>query len=159
MAMRVGLGTDIHKLTRGNGLWLGGVKIPCNLTAKATSDGDVLLHALVDALLGAAGLGDIGERYPESKATPGESSARFVREVVADLNVRGMRPVNVDLVVDLERPRLGPWKPRMRDAVADLLGIDPARVNVKAKTGEGLGPIGWSEAISAQAVVLVETLQ
>ena len=158
MSLRIGFGTDLHRLAPGDGLWIGGVKVPCGVAAQATSDGDVLLHALVDALLGAAGLGDIGECYPEAKARPGEPSSRFVRETVAVLRERGMRVVNVDLVVDLERPKLGGWKETVKANVAGLLGVDPALVNVKAKTGEGLGPVGNGEAVAAQAAALVEIL-
>lgn len=157
MSTRIGFGTDLHRLVPGDGLWIGGIKIPCGFAAVAVSDGDALLHALADALLGAAGLGDIGDRYPESSVTPGEASSRYVREILADLGRRGLRIVNVDLVVDLERPKLGEWKARIRESVAGVLGIDSARVNIKAKSGEGVGPVGHGEAIGAQAAVLVET--
>lgn len=156
MSMRIGFGTDLHRLEAGEGLWLGGVLVPCRYAAVAVSDGDALLHALVDALLGAAGLGDIGERYPETKTAPGEPSSRYVREVADDLAGRGMRVVNVDMVIDLERPRLAEWKTAIRDSVAELLGLDAGRVNVKAKSGEGAGPVGRGEAVAAQAAVLVE---
>ena len=156
MAMRVGLGSDLHRLKAGDGIRLGGVAIPCSFACDAVSDGDVLLHALVDALLGALGLGDIGEHFPESVVRRGEDSRRFVREVMAMLEARKVRVVNADCIIDLERPKLSGWKKDMRESVALLLNIDPSRVNVKAKTGEGLGPIGLGQAVAAQAVVLVK---
>ena len=156
MTMRIGFGTDLHRLVPGDGLWIGGIRIPCGFSADAVSDGDALLHALADALLGAAGLGDIGERYPESRVTPGEASSRYVREIMGDLGTKEMRVVNADLIVDLENPKLGEWKASIRESVAGLLGIDSNRVNIKAKSGEGLGLVGRGEAMGAQAAVLVE---
>ncbi len=158
MAFRIGLGNDIHVLEPGNGIMLGGMLIPCHKGVKAVSDGDVLLHALVDALLGAACLGDIGEHYPESDIDEGEPSARFVREVAALLKARGMRPVNVDTIIHLEEPYLSPYKKPIAEKIAELLEIAPDRVNVKAKTSEKLGPVGQGKAVAAEAIVLVELL-
>lgn len=154
--LRVGLGTDSHRLRPGGGIRLGGVDIPCAFACEAVSDGDVLLHALVDAILGALGLGDIGECYPESAVRPGEDSRRFVTEILALPGAAGVRLVNVDCVIHLERPRLAEWKPRIRDGMAALLGVAPSRVNVKAKTAEGLGPVGEGREVAAQVVVLLE---
>ena len=154
--LRVGFGTDLHRLVEGNGLWIGGVLIPCPFSSEAVSDGDVLLHALVDALLGASGLGDIGEWFPESSVKPGQASAAFVDAVMEKLRERSVEIVNVDATVDLQNVRLAEWKPAIRENVASLLGIDSARVNVKAKTAERLGPIGEGVAIAAQAVVLLD---
>lgn len=156
MDVRVGLGNDTHRLEQGSGLRIGGVPVACAFASVAVSDGDVLLHALVDALLGAAGWGDIGDRYPENKTERGADSSRFVREVMLDLTLRGARVGNVDCVVELEKPRLGGLKETIRRNIAALLEVDESRVGVKAKTAEGLGPIGRSEAFSAQAVVLLE---
>ncbi len=152
--LRVGFGTDVHVLRSGTGVTLGGVVVPCAYGCEAVSDGDVVLHALVDAMLGCAGLGDIGEYFPAGKATPGESSARFVRETLALLGEAGVRLVNVDCVIDVEVVRLGKVKGEIRASVAALLGVDVGRVNVKAKTGEGVGAVGEGRAVSAQAVVL-----
>ena len=153
---RVGFGTDLHRLAEGDGLWIGGVLIPCPFSCEAVSDGDVLLHALVDALLGACGLGDIGEWFPESAVEQGQASAAFVHAVMGTLRERGVGIVNVDATVDLQNVRLAEWKPAIRENVASLVGIEPARVNVKAKTAERLGPIGEGAAIAAQAVVLLD---
>ncbi|MDR3210561.1 MAG: 2-C-methyl-D-erythritol 2,4-cyclodiphosphate synthase [Planctomycetota bacterium] len=156
MSARVGFGSDIHRLEAGNGLWLGGILIPCSYQAVAHSDGDALLHALVDAIIGALGQGDIGDHYPESKTTPGEASSRFVREVVATSKSEGWRFANVDMVIDLENPRLAEWKEKIRQNIAALLGIEKELVNIKAKTREGIGAVGKGKAVSAQAVVLLE---
>jgi 2-C-methyl-D-erythritol 2,4-cyclodiphosphate synthase len=120
------------------------------------SDADVVLHAVADALLGAAALGDIGEYYPDSDpAWKGLDSARLLTEVVARVAAAGWRPVNCDLIIHAQEPRLGPHKPAVRANVARLLGIDASAVNVKAKTGEHVGPIGRAEAIACEAIVLV----
>lgn len=156
MSFAVGVGTDVHRLEPGSGIPLGGVVVPCDKACVAVSDGDVLLHALTDALLGGMGQGDIGERYPESKVGKGESSRRFVEETMLLLEARGGRVVNVDCTVDLERPRLASWKMRIRDSVAALLRVSPGKVNIKAKTAEGLGSVGNGEAVSAQVVALLE---
>lgn len=156
MRFRIGLGTDLHRLQPGNGLRLGGFFIPCEYSCIAMSDGDVLLHSVTDALLGALALGDLGDHFPESKVTHGEDSRRFVRETLQLLANLGARPINVDCVVDLERPRLSPWKNGIRQSLADALGIPFDCASVKAKTAEGFGDIGQSRAIAAQAVVLVE---
>lgn len=156
MAFRIGFGTDLHRLVPGDGIWLGGVKVPAEKQAEAHSDGDVVLHALTDALLGAAGLGDIGEMYPASMVAKGEASSRFVEEVMALLSVKGMRVVNADVTIDLEKPRLADWKMPIRDNIAKYLAADPRRINVKAKSAEGLGPVGEGVAVTAQAIVLLE---
>lgn len=152
---RAGLGTDLHRLEEGEGFRLGGVWIPCAFRCIAVSDGDVLLHALVDALLGACGRGDIGEWFPESSVAPGQVSSVFVAAVLAEMRGRALSIVNVDAVVDLEVVRLAGVKPAIRDSLAALLGLSPDRVNVKAKTAERLGPVGEGRAVAAQVVVLV----
>ena len=157
MGFRVGFGTDTHRLTAGTGIRLGGVAIPCDFACVAASDGDVLLHALTDALLGSLSGGDIGEHFPACKATPGEDSRRFPIQAVRLLEKSGAKVTNVDCVVDLERPSLREWKGGIRNSIASLLSLPYDRVSVKAKTAEGLGPVGESLAIAAQVVVLIET--
>lgn len=152
--MRIGFGTDLHVLRVGEGLMLGGVPVPCGYAFEAHSDGDVVLHALVDAMLGCAGLGDIGEKYPPSAIRKGESSTRFVTETLALLGKAGLALVNVDCVIDLEVVKLGDTKKVIRASLASLLGLDAACVNVKAKTAEGVGAVGEGRAVSAQAAVL-----
>lgn len=154
--MRIGFGTDVHRLEPGDGIALGGVVIPCGKKCKANSDGDVVLHALVDALLGCAALGDIGEHFPEKAIRKGESSERFVTETLAMLAGVGLAPVNVDCTIDLEHILLSPHKPAIRRSVAWLLGLDESCVNVKAKTAEGLGAVGEGLAVSAQVALLCE---
>lgn len=156
MAMRIGLGDDIHALCEGTGIPLGGVMLPCNRACRAVSDGDVVLHALTDALLGGLALGDIGERYPEAAVAKGEESRRFVAETMALLRERGARVHNVDCTVYLERPRLGGMKTAIRDNLSRLLGIDAGSVGVKAKTAEGFGAVGRGEAVAARVAVLIE---
>ena len=156
-AMRVGIGHDTHRLVEGRPLVLGGLRITHTHGLAGHSDADVVLHAVADALLGAAALGDIGDVFPDTDPQyRGADSAVLVREVVARIHAAGWQPVNVDLVIHAERPKLGPHKLAMRDRIADLLGIAPNVVSVKAKTGESVGPIGRGEAISCEAVVLIE---
>jgi 2-C-methyl-D-erythritol 2,4-cyclodiphosphate synthase len=155
--MRVGIGHDTHRLEMGRPLILGGVKIAHARGLSGHSDADVVLHAVVDALLGAAGLGDIGDAYPDTDpAYEGADSSRFVRETVARLNQNGWRLVNVDVIVFAQEPKLGPVKAEIRRHLAHLLGLDSHAVNIKAKTGEGVGTIGRAEAISCQAAVLID---
>jgi 2-C-methyl-D-erythritol 2,4-cyclodiphosphate synthase len=155
--MRVGIGHDTHRLVEGRPLILGGVRIdhPRGLTGH--SDADVVLHALTDALLGAAGLGDIGDAYPDTDPAYRDcDSARFVRDTLARLDGAGWRLVNVDVIIFAQQPKLGPVKAAIRDHLAELLHVERDCVNVKAKTGEGVGSIGRAEAISCQVVALVE---
>ena len=155
--MRVGIGHDTHRLAEGRPLLLGGVRIDHPRGLVGHSDADVVLHAVTDALLGAAGLGDIGDAYPDTDpAWRDADSARFLRETLARLNQAGWRVVNTDVIIFAQEPKLGPVKARIRARLAELLGLDAGAVNVKAKTGEKVGAIGRAEAISAQAVVLIE---
>lgn len=154
---RVGLGHDTHRLAAGKPLVIGGVLIPYELGPVAHSDGDVLLHALIDALLGAAGLGDIGEWFPDNDPRfAGVDSAALVRNVLQELGQRGWRIENVDATIHAQRPKLSPHKRPIAERVAGLLEIAAERVNVKAKTGESVGPIGRGEAIAADVIVLLE---
>lgn len=154
---RVGLGHDTHRLAAGRPLILGGLPIPFPRGLVGHSDADVVLHALTDALLGAAGLGDIGEAYPDSDpAYAGCNSNVFLQETLSRLGAAGWRIVNVDLTLFAEEPRLGPLKQQLRQHLAELLHLDVQRVNVKAKTGERVGTIGRGEAIACQAIVLLQ---
>jgi len=155
--VRVGIGHDTHRLEPGRPLLLGGVRIAHDRGAVGHSDADVLLHALIDALLGAAGLGDIGEWFPnDDPANRNRRSSEMLAEVLSALRTQGWRPVNADGIVFAERPKLSSLKSEIREAVARLLAVPNSAVNLKAKTGEGVGPIGREEAISAEVVVLLE---
>jgi 2-C-methyl-D-erythritol 2,4-cyclodiphosphate synthase len=155
--MRVGIGHDTHRLAEGRPLVLGGVRLEHGRGLVGHSDADVVLHALTDALLGAAGLGDIGDAYPDTDPAYRDcDSSRFVRATLARLNQAGWRPVNVDVIVFAQEPKLGPVKGAIRRSLAGLLGLDESAVNVKAKTGEQVGHIGRGEAIACQVVVLID---
>jgi 2-C-methyl-D-erythritol 2,4-cyclodiphosphate synthase len=155
--MRIGIGYDIHRLVPDRPLRLGGVEIPSPRGLLGHSDGDALLHALCDALLGAAGLGDIGDHFPDTDpATRGIDSARLLAIVLERVRAAGFAVHNVDTNIIAQQPRLGPHKEAIRRRLAELLALDPARVSVKAKTNEGLDAVGRGEAIAAQAVVLLE---
>ena len=157
--MRVGIGIDSHRLVEGRKLILGLVEIPFERGLAGHSDGDVLSHAIADALLGAAGLGDIGQHFPDSDpAWRGASGAVFLSHILELLREKGYRPASVDAVVILERPKLAPHRQAMRQALAAALGIPQDCVNIKAKTAEGLGDIGHSEAAAAHAVAVIELL-
>ena len=154
---RVGLGHDTHRLGPGTALVIGGVTIPHDRTALGHSDADVLLHAITDALLGAAGLGDIGEMFPDSDpANRGRDSAGMLAAAAGRLTAAGWQVVNLDCVIFAQRPKILPHREAIRSRIAAVLGLDPALVWVKAKTGEGVGPIGREEAIAAECVALVE---
>ena len=154
--MRVGIGHDTHRLAAGRPLLLGGLAIPHPRGLVGHTDADVVLHAITDALLGAAGLGDIGDVYPDTDpAYRGADSSRFVRETLARLSQNEWRIVNLDVIIFAQEPKLGPIKAEIRRNLAHLLGLDVGAVNVKAKTGEGVGAIGRAEAIGCQAVVLI----
>lgn len=155
--VRVGSGHDTHRLVEGRPLILGGVRVEYPLGLDGHSDADVVLHAITDALLGAAGLGDIGDRYPDTDPTNKDADSRhFLRETLATLTARGWRPVNLDVTVFAERPKLGLVKAAIRECVATLVGLPADAVNVKAKTGERVGHIGRGEAIGCHAVVLIQ---
>ncbi|HEY2787400.1 MAG TPA: 2-C-methyl-D-erythritol 2,4-cyclodiphosphate synthase [Fimbriiglobus sp.] len=153
---QVGSGHDTHRLVEGRPLLLGGVRIDYPKGLWGHSDADVVLHAATDALLGAAGLGDIGDAFPDTeKVWEGADSRVFLRESLARLEKLGWRPGNIDVTIFAQEPKLGPVKAAIRDSLAVLLGLDPKAVNVKAKTGEGVGHIGRCEAIACHAVVLI----
>ena len=155
--MRIGHGFDVHRFAAGRPLVLCGVKVPCERGMEAHSDGDVPLHALCDALLGAAGLGDIGRHFPDTSAEfAGIDSRVLLRRVLAAVVDEGLVPGNADLTIVAQAPRLAPWIDAMRDNVAADLAIPRARVNVKATTSERLGFTGRGEGIAAFAVVLLQ---
>jgi 2-C-methyl-D-erythritol 2,4-cyclodiphosphate synthase len=157
--MRVGIGHDTHRLVEGRPLVLGGVRVDHPRGLAGHSDADVVLHAVTDALLGAAGLGDIGDAYPDTDpAWKDGDSGLFLRDTLARLDKAGWRPVNLDVIVFAQEPKLGPVKAAIRANLAALLGLSPDAVNVKAKTGERVGHIGRAEAIACQAVVLIESV-
>ena len=155
--MRIGHGYDVHRLTQGRKLILGGVQIPYEKGLLGHSDADVLTHALMDALLGACALGDIGHLFPDTDPTyAGADSMKLLDRVVEYLGERGFRVGNVDVTVLAQAPKLAPFVPQMRENLARSLGLALDRVSVKATTEEGLGFTGRGEGIAAHAVVLVE---
>lgn len=155
-AWRVGIGYDIHRLVPDRPLVMGGLRIKFPMGLLGHSDGDVVLHAVADALLGAAGLPDIGEQFPDSDpAYAGAASHELLARVIQKLLEAGYRPQQVDCVVHAERPKLSPYKRPMAEAIAGLLKLEFGSVSVKAKTNEGLGPVGAGEAIACMAVALV----
>ena len=154
---RVGLGHDTHRLGPGDGLVLGGITIPHDRRALGHSDADVLLHAITDALLGAAGLGDIGEMFPDTDpANRGRDSGSMLRAAADRLKAAGWRIANLDCVIFAQRPKILPHRPAIRRRIAELLDLDETAVWLKAKTGESVGPIGEELAIGAECVVLIE---
>jgi 2-C-methyl-D-erythritol 2,4-cyclodiphosphate synthase len=158
--MRVGIGYDVHAFGPGDHVMLGGVRIAHDAGVVAHSDGDVLLHALCDALLGAMGLGDIGEHFPDSDPRwKGADSRQFLRHCACLLTERGWRLVNADTTVVAEAPRLGEHRTEMRARIAADLDCGEERVNVKATTNEGLGALGRREGLAAQAIVLLARIE
>ena len=156
--MRIGIGYDIHRLVAGRKLILGGVEIPFDLGLLGHSDADVLAHAVCDALLGAAGAGDIGSHFPDTDtAYSGISSLVLLREVTALLCSRGFEIINVDATILAEKPRLAGYMADMRANLARALGVDPACVNVKAGTNEKLDAVGRAEGIACHAVALIQS--
>jgi len=156
MDVRVGLGWDNHRLAPGRALVLGGVRIPCEFGFEAHSDGDVLLHALTDALLGALALGDIGMHFPDSDPRWKDcDSLVFLRHAAALARERGYRIGNVDATVILQRPKLKDWREAIRASVAAALELPPERVSIKFKTAEKVGPVGEGKSGEAQAAVLL----
>jgi 2-C-methyl-D-erythritol 2,4-cyclodiphosphate synthase len=153
---RIGIGYDIHRLVEGRKLVLGGVEIPFEKGLLGHSDSDVLAHAICDALLGAAALGDIGTHFPDSDPRwSGASSLEFLAHVVELVVNKGYRVANVDATVIAERPKLAPHIQAIRETLASVLRIDVDQVNVKAKTNEGLESVGCGEAMAAQAILLL----
>lgn len=157
--MRIGHGYDVHRLAHGRRLILGGVEIPFEKGLLGHSDADVLTHAVMDALLGAAALGDIGKLFPDSDpAYEGADSLALLGQVVEALGREGYTVGNVDATVLAQRPKLAPHIPLMRERLAAAMAVDPGRVSVKATTEEGLGFTGTGEGIAAHAVALIEKI-
>jgi 2-C-methyl-D-erythritol 2,4-cyclodiphosphate synthase len=155
--MRVGQGYDVHALVKGRKLVVGGVTIPFGKGLAGHSDADVLIHAVCDALLGAAALGDIGRHFPDSDPKHKDADSRaFLREVAGKIRGAGFAIANVDATIHAEEPKMAPHVPAMVANLAADLGIPPRQVNVKAKTAERLGAIGRGEGIAAEAIALLE---
>jgi 2-C-methyl-D-erythritol 2,4-cyclodiphosphate synthase len=153
---RTGIGSDIHKLAAGRKLMLGGVYVPFSLGLAGHSDGDVVLHAVIDAMLGAAGMGDIGTYFPNTNPDFEDADSKELLLVIKDkVAEKRWEVINVDLIIHAEQPKLEQFKGQIKRCIAGLLGIDFAVVNVKAKTNEGLGEIGAGQAIAATAAVLL----
>jgi len=158
--MRIGHGYDVHRLAQGRKLILGGIEVPWELGLLGHSDADVLTHAVMDALLGAAGLGDIGKHFPDTDpAYAGADSLRLLDHVMELLREAGWRVENVDATILAQRPKLAPYIPGMRENLAARLGVGTGQVNVKATTEEGLGFTGAGEGIAAHAVCLLERIK
>jgi 2-C-methyl-D-erythritol 2,4-cyclodiphosphate synthase len=156
-AFRIGIGHDTHRLAPGGPLRLGGIDVPAAWQAVGHSDADALLHAVTDALLGAASLGDIGEMFPNSDpANRGRDSGEMLALAWQRVREQGYKIVNLDCIVHLQELKLSPHKAAIRQRIAELLAIDADQVGVKAKTGESVGPVGRGEAIMAECVVLLE---
>ena len=155
--MRIGQGFDVHAFVAGRKLMIGGVEIPYSRGLEGHSDADVLLHAICDALLGAAGLGDIGQHYPDTDQKYHEIDSRMLlRDVAKKLKAQKLKVVNIDATILAQEPRMAPHVPRMIGNIAEDLGVKPAAINIKATTTEGLGFVGRLEGIAAQAVALIE---
>lgn len=153
---RIGIGHDTHRLTDGTSLRVGGVGIPHDRTALGHSDADVLLHAVTDALLGATAMGDIGQKFPDTDpANRGRDSGEMLQMAWAEVVKAGWSIVNLDCIVFAQRPKMAPHAEAIRRRIAELLGTTSDRIGFKAKTGEGLAPIGTEEAIMAQCVALL----
>jgi len=155
---RSGIGYDLHRLAEGRPLIVGGVTVPFDKGPVGHSDGDVLAHAICDALLGAAGAGDIGTHFPDTDPKwKGAASLRFLEHARTLVDSRGLKISHIDAVVICERPKLGPHFPAMRQALARALGVSEDRVHLKAKTNEGVDAVGRGEAIAAQAIATLES--
>ena len=154
---RIGLGKDLHRLAEGRRFLLGGIEIPFEKGELGHSDGDVLVHAIIDALLGAAGLGDIGEFYPSDESTWKDSdSLELLKDTWRKVKEYGWHLVNLDCTVTCEKPRILPYRDSIRGSIARVMETDPSAIFVKGKTNEGLGPLGRGEAVEALAICLLE---
>jgi 2-C-methyl-D-erythritol 2,4-cyclodiphosphate synthase len=157
MTVRCGVGYDTHRLASGRRLVLGGVELDAERGLDGHSDADVLTHAVIDALLGAAALGDIGQHFPDDDGRYRDAdSIELLRSAVATVRAAGYDIVNVDVTVALEAPKLGAARERMRERLADALGVEPGAVNVKATTGEAIGFVGRGEGVAAVAIATLD---
>ncbi len=155
--IRVGMGYDVHRLVEGRDLWMGGIKIDYTLGLLGHSDADVLIHAICDALLGAANMRDIGYHFPDTAAeTDGMDSKVILKKTVELIATKGYRLDNIDATICAERPKMNPHIPKMQQCLAEVIGCDPDQISIKATTTERLGFTGREEGISAYAVVLIE---
>lgn len=158
MSTRVGMGYDVHQLAEGYKLWIGGIEIPFEKGSVGHSDGDVLIHAICDALLGAIGARDIGHHFPDTDAAlKGIDSKILLEKTMAIIREKGYEPGNMDATVCLEKPKLNPHISRMQEVLAKVMAIEPSRISIKATTTEKLGFVGEGKGIAAHAVVLVES--
>ena len=158
--IRIGLGYDSHRLGNGGPLRIGGIDVPAEVHAIGHSDADVLLHAITDAVLGSIAEADIGRLFPDdAPANKDRDSSDFLREAIRRLHKRGMDLVNLDCVILAERPKMAPHIDPMKQVISNLVDVPTERISIKAKTGEGIGPIGNAEAIAARVVVLAYTSQ
>jgi 2-C-methyl-D-erythritol 2,4-cyclodiphosphate synthase len=158
--MRVGIGYDVHQLIAGRKLWLGGVEVPHSKGLLGHSDADVLIHAICDALLGAAALGDIGKHFPDKDPQYKDIDSKILLRKCGELlEKKGYYIVNIDSIVVAQQPKVGPFIPQMRQVMADILNIDIDQISVKATTTERLGFEGREEGISSQAIVLIDNQQ
>jgi 2-C-methyl-D-erythritol 2,4-cyclodiphosphate synthase len=154
------LGEDSHRTTPGGPLRLGGIDVPHDQQLVGHSDADVLLHAVTDAILGAAALPDIGRLFPNTEtANRGRDSADMLRAALARVNEAGYRVVNIDCVVHAERPKLSDYHDAIRHRIAGILNLNPHQIGIKAKTGEGMGPVGREELIEARCIALIEAIR
>jgi 2-C-methyl-D-erythritol 2,4-cyclodiphosphate synthase len=157
MGFRVGQGHDLHRLAPGEDLVIGGIHIPYRLGTVAHSDGDVMLHSIIDALLGSCSLGDIGQYFPESDASiRGIASSELLRRILELDALKEIRIVNIDSTIQLQSPKVSSFLPAMRENIAKLLNMDSDRISIKAKTGECCDSIGRKEAIACDVIILIE---
>ena len=155
--IRVGMGYDVHQLVSGRDLWMGGIKIEHTMGLLGHSDADVLIHAICDAILGAASMRDIGFHFPDtSSETEGMDSKIILRKTIELIATKGYRLVNIDATICAQRPKMNPHIPAMQQCMADVIGTDPDNISIKATTTERLGFTGREEGISAYAVALIE---
>jgi 2-C-methyl-D-erythritol 2,4-cyclodiphosphate synthase len=157
--VRIGIGYDIHPLKAGRKLILGGIEVPHGTGLDGHSDADVVIHAICDAILGALAEGDIGTLFPASSGQYKDiSSLKLLEQVVSLVGRKACRVINIDVILNAEAPRLGPYIQAMKERLAKTMGMEPARINLKVKSGEGQGAVGRQEAMTAQAICLVEGL-
>jgi 2-C-methyl-D-erythritol 2,4-cyclodiphosphate synthase len=157
MNIRVGQGIDFHRLEKGLNLWLGGIKIPSEKGCVAHSDGDVLLHAICDALLGAAGLNDIGHHFPDSDAKyKGIDSKILLKRTILLISGKGFKVVNIDCTICLEKPKIAQYIPEMKKVISKITEVSPEDISIKATTTEKLGSVGREEGLASFAVVLLK---